>query len=54
MKKDLKDLEKIGNDCTIVIDANVTPRIHPPRKIPLALREPLIKEIKQLENDGII
>lgn len=38
----------------IDIDPSVTPKIHPPRKVPLKLEEKVKQELKRMENDGII
>ena len=38
----------------IQIDPNATPVVHPPRRIPVALREPLKEELNGMENLGVI
>jgi hypothetical protein len=38
----------------ITLDPSVPPVIHPPRRVPKALREPLKKELDSLESQGII
>ena len=38
----------------IQIDPNATPVVHPPRKVPVALREPLKEELKRMEQLGVI
>lgn len=38
----------------ITIDPNAQPVVHPPRRVPVALREPLRDELNRLEEKGII
>ena len=38
----------------IQIDPNATPVVHPPRRDPVALREPLKEELNRMENLGVI
>ena len=38
----------------IKIDPNATPVIHPPRRVPVALREPLKDELQRMETLGVI
>ena len=38
----------------IKIDPNATPVIHPPRRVPVALREPLKEELQRMEKLGVI
>ena len=38
----------------ITLDPNVSPVVHPPRRVPEALREPLKKELDSLVDQGII
>ena len=38
----------------IQIDPNATPVVHPPRRVPIALREPLKEELQRMENLGVI
>lgn len=41
-------------ECTIHIEPNAVPVIHPPRRIPLALRDRLRDELKSMEKQHII
>ena len=41
-------------ECRIVIDPNVPPVIHPPRRVPEALKKPLEEELESLVKQGII
>lgn len=41
-------------ECTIHIDPNAVPVIHPPRRVPLALRDRLQDELKSMEKQQII
>ena len=36
------------------IDHSLTPEVHPPRKIPLTLREKVIEELDRMEELGVI
>ena len=38
----------------IQIDLNATPVVHPPRRVPVALREPLKEELQRMEKLGVI
>lgn len=38
----------------IQIDPNVAHFVHPPRKVPVALREPLEEELERMEKLGVI
>ena len=38
----------------IQIDPNATPVVHPPRRVPVALREPLKEELQRMEKLGVI
>ena len=38
----------------IKIDPNATPVIQPPRRVPVALREPLKEELQRMETLGVI
>ena len=38
----------------IQIDPNATPVVHPPRRVPVAFREPLKEELNRMENLGVI
>lgn len=46
--------EIIGIQHKIQIDSDVTPVIQPPRRVPVALCEPLKEELQRMENLGII
>ena len=39
---------------TLEIDESVTPVIHPPRKIGIALHDPVRQKLLEMEQDGII
>ena len=43
-----------GAQHKIKIDPNATPVIHPPRRVPVALREPLKEELQRMEKPGVI
>ena len=45
---------KLPNEVHLEIDSSVTPVIHPPRKIPVALLEPTRAKLTEMEEDGII
>ena len=52
---DFEGLEEIrGAQRKIKIDPNATPVIHPPRRVPVALREPLKEELQRMETLGVI
>ena len=38
----------------IQIDPNAIPVVHPPRRVPVALRQPLKEELQRMENLGVI
>ena len=42
------------NECTIHLNPDAIPVVHPPRKVPLSLREPLKAELKRREDSDII
>ena len=44
----------IPGECTIHIDPNAVPVVHPPRRVPFAIREALKKELDRMENADII
>jgi hypothetical protein len=48
------ELESLEGQYEIEIDPTVKPVIHPPRRVPIALRDRLKKEINRLEEDDII
>ena len=39
---------------TIKVDPSVTPVVHPPRRVPLALKERITEELKRMEVAGVI
>jgi len=41
-------------ECTINLDPNVQPYVCPPRRVPVALQEPLKQELSKLVSEGII
>ena len=41
-------------ECTIHLKPEAEPVVHPPRKVPVALREPLKAELKRMEDSDII
>ncbi|XP_022805060.1 uncharacterized protein K02A2.6-like [Stylophora pistillata] len=43
-----------GVQYKIQIDPNATPVVHPPRRVPVALREPLREELQRMEKLGVI
>ena len=45
---------KLPGQYNIEVDPNVKPKIHPPRKVPVALKEKLKKELDRLESQDII
>lgn len=45
---------KLPNEVSLEIDGSVSPVIHPPRKIPIALLEPTKEKLLEMERDGII
>ena len=45
---------KLPNPVSLEIDESVTPVIHPPRKIPIALLKPTKEKLLEMEHDGII
>jgi hypothetical protein len=38
----------------IKLDANVTPKIHPPRSVPIAIRKQVKEALHRMENNGVI
>ena len=40
--------------CTIHLKPEAEPVVHPPSKVPVALREPLKAELKRMEDSDII
>lgn len=49
-----RGLGKFKQKCTLKIKANVEPIARPPRRIPLSMKDRLIKKLKELESMGII
>ena len=45
---------KLPGQYNIEVDPNVKPKIHPPRKVPVALKEKIKKELDRLESQDII
>jgi len=41
-------------ECTIHLDPNITPVVHPPRRVPFALRERLEHELQHMEKLDVI
>lgn len=39
---------------SIKVDENIQPVIHPPRKIPIALRDTVKDELDRMEREGVI
>ena len=48
------ELGKLTEEHHIHIKKNVTPVIHPPRKIPVVLRDRLKKDLDTMERNGVI
>lgn len=44
----------ITGEATIHVDPNCTPKVHPPRRIPVALRDRLKGELERMEESDII
>lgn len=49
-----KGIGLFPGECTIHIEPNAAPVIHPPRRVPIALRDRLRDELKNMENQQII
>ena len=47
-------LGKLPGEHHITVDSNVTPVVHAPRKIPVALKEKVKKELESMEKQGVI
>ena len=45
---------KLPNEAHLEIDPSVSPAVHLPKKIPIALLEPAPKNYKEMDEDGII
>ncbi|XP_053692358.1 uncharacterized protein K02A2.6-like [Sabethes cyaneus] len=45
---------KFAGTVSLEVDSNVVPSIQSPRRVPIAMRDKLQKELESLENDGII
>ena len=43
-----------AGECTIHLDPNVPPSVSPPRRIPVALQDPVKAELESMESQGII
>ncbi len=49
-----KGIGLFPGECTIHLDPHATPVVHPPRRIPLALRSRLKEELESMERQGVI
>ncbi len=49
-----KGIGLFPGECTIHLDPHATPVVHPPRRIPLALRSRLKEELENMERQGVI
>ena len=47
-------LEKLRGEHHITVDSNIIPVVHAPRKIPVALKEKVKKELEFMEKQGVI
>ncbi|XP_055590629.1 uncharacterized protein K02A2.6-like [Uranotaenia lowii] len=45
---------RLPGEVSLEVDSSITPSIQPPRRVPIAVRDKLKKEIEMLEKDGII
>ena len=45
---------KLPNNVHLEVDPSVPPVVHPSRKIPIALLEPALEKLTEMEEDGII
>lgn len=45
---------KLPGEVGLKVDPNITPVVHPPRPIPVALREPVRRKLQELEKQDII
>lgn len=49
-----KGLGCMPGEHSIKVDPNIQPVIHPPRKVPLALKEKVKRELDRMERDGVV
>ena len=57
LKQFTKVFDGVGlfpGECSIHVDPNATPVIHPPRKVPIALRDKVQQELDRMVQQGII
>lgn len=47
-------LGKIGDKCSFKLDKNIIPKIHAPRRVPFALKEPLQEKLNEMVKMGVI
>jgi hypothetical protein len=47
-------LGKLPGEHTITVDKSMKPVVHAPRKVPVALREKVRKELQSMEKQGVI
>ena len=45
---------RLPGECHLVVDENIKPVVQPPRRVPVAIREQLKKELDRLEDQGIL
>lgn len=45
---------KLTSEIHLEVDSSISPVIHPPRKLPVALLEPDKEKLQEMEKDGII
>jgi len=45
---------KLPHEVSLEVDESITPVIHPPRKLPISLLEPVKEKLFEMEQDGII
>ncbi len=49
-----KGIGMFSGECTIQVDPNAKPVVHPPRRVPVALRDMLKQELDRMEENSII
>lgn len=52
-----QQFDKIGQlpgEARLIVDPNVPPRVNPPRKTPIALKDAIQQELTSMENSGVI
>ena len=52
--KQFTGLGCLPGEQTIVIDPSYTPVVHPPRRVPLALKEQIKEKLQRMENIGVV